>query len=75
MEEFVKELHNLCEKYGILYTKPILNERMDFFKQPHSVTSTSLSSTFSTYQYQETWVEITKELNVRFVKKTREKVR
>lgn len=75
MEDFIKEIHNLCEKYGVSYTKPVVLERIDFFKQPQSITSTSLSSTFSNYQYEETWSEITKELNVRFLKKRREKVR
>ena len=75
MEEFLKEIFNLCEKYGIQYFQPIINERMDFFKQPSSLTSTSLSGTFSTYHHQEVWTEITKEMSIRFVKKTREKVR
>ena len=75
MDAFLKELQKLSEKHGITLKQPIVNEKIDFFRQLSSLTSTGFSETFSTYHVQELWAETTKELSVRFIKKTRARVR
>ena len=75
MKDFLEELYSLSEKYGISIKQPIVNERINFFKQPSSVSSTSFSGTFPTYHIQELWSETTKELSIRFIKKTKVRVK
>ena len=75
MEEFLKELDALCEKNGITYTKPIIQEDFHFFNQPSSKTSTIFSETFSNYHAPEKWMETIRESRILFTKKTRAKIR
>ena len=75
MKDFLEELYSLSEKYGIAVKQPIVNEVINFFKHPSSVTTTSLSETFTSYHVQELWSETTKELSIRFIKKTKVRVK
>lgn len=34
MDDFLKELQGLSEKYGITLKQPIVNERIDFLNNP-----------------------------------------
>ncbi len=74
MEDFLKELINLCQKHDIVYGHPEIRETMNHFSVPASITCTSFSGTSNTFHLEGKYIEITKKMNITFTKKTKRKV-
>lgn len=70
MEEFLNELQELCQKHDITFKNLELHERKITFKKQSSNTTPFETTVF---HREETWEETIKELDIRFVKKRKEK--